>query len=255
MGKITKNIKKNHVVVHGWMVQELNLGGNELLAFSLIYGFCQDQQSEFTGSIDYVGTWLNCSRPTAIKTMSKLVDKECILKIQLITNGVTFNRYKVNFQKIENFTSSKDSLLGVKKINKGSKDSLLGGSKKTLLGGSKESLPNNIIDNINNNNKEKGSSFFSLIESKRGKSEIIDFEIFKAKFEAKQEAIIISERKNNKNFKVQEFDKILKRFFVEKTMITFESQNHFFSSLSLFVKNSIKDAPVVATQEPKYGYR
>jgi len=109
--------------------------------------------------------------------------------------------------------------------------------------------------NTNNTNKEKGSSFFSLIESKRGKSERIDFEIFKAKFEAKQEAIIISERKNNKNFKVQEFDKILKRFFVEKTMITFESQNHFFSSLSLFVKNSIKDAPVVPTQEPKYGYR
>ena len=113
------------------MVTELKLSGNNLLAYALIYGFSQDGNSEFTGSINYDCNWLNCSRPTAIKALKELCELKLIFKSENNINGVVFNRYKI-------------SLEGVKKLN--------GGSKETLHGGSKETLPNNTIINNTNNN-------------------------------------------------------------------------------------------------------
>ena len=36
-----KDISKNYLNIQGWMVQDLELKGNELLAYALIFGFCQ----------------------------------------------------------------------------------------------------------------------------------------------------------------------------------------------------------------------
>lgn len=123
--------KESFITIQGWMATDLKLSGNELLVYALIYGFSQDGESEFRGSINYICGWLNCSRPTAIKTLSNLVDRGLISKRVKIENNVTFNRYKAILQ-------------GVKKLN--------WGSKETLPGGSKETLPHNIVlDNIDNN--------------------------------------------------------------------------------------------------------
>ena len=150
-----KNIKDNYIVIQGWMVQDLNLSGNELMTFALIYGFCQDNESEFTGSINYVCTWLNCTRPTAAKALKGLTDKELIIKNVVNLNGVQFNRYKINIE-------------GVKK--------LYWGSKESLQGGSKESLHNNIINNntINNNRVEPeiSENKNSLIKTKEERKKV-----------------------------------------------------------------------------------
>lgn len=131
---------ENYITIQGWMVSELKLSGNNLLTFALIYGFCQDGESEFKGSINYICKWLNCSRPTAIKSLKYLCENNLIIKTVKNINDVNFNRYKVN-------------LLVVKKLNIGSKETLLG-SKETLYAGSKETLPNNnILDNNNDKNK------------------------------------------------------------------------------------------------------
>jgi hypothetical protein len=132
-----KDIRKNHIAIQGWMVQDLNLSGNELITFALIYGFCQDRESKFTGAINYVCNWLNCTRPTASKALRGLTEKNLIIKTTIVNNGVTFNNYNVNFEKIEEKNVVKN---------------LYGGSKESLQGGSKESLPNNIY--YNNINKE-----------------------------------------------------------------------------------------------------
>jgi hypothetical protein len=124
-------MRNNYIVIQGWMITDLNLNGSSLLTFALIYGFSQDGNSEFTGSINYVCKWLNCSRPTAMKALKELCEMDLIVKSELVVNGVTFNRYKI-------------SLEGVKK--------LYTGSKETLQGGSKEILPNNTtLYNTNNN--------------------------------------------------------------------------------------------------------
>ena len=140
----------NYIVIQGWMINRLNLSGNRLLLYAIVYGFSQNGESSFTGSINYIANLLSCSRPTVIKTMSELIDLGLVKKHTENENGVSFNSYKCVFED-ENETpeGSKETLLG-------SKETLLGGSKETLLGGSKEILPNkyniySLDNNINNN--------------------------------------------------------------------------------------------------------
>jgi len=127
---------------------------------------------------------------------------------------------------------------------------------KMSNGSAKNVKPIPYINTDKNKDIKKGSSFFVLIESKRGKSEKIDFDYFKDRFIVKEESMIISQRRLNKNFTVDDFDKILNQFFIDKTMIVFDNQNHFFSSLTLYVKNN---SNVVAKNntpqiEDQFGY-
>ena len=119
--------------VGAWMRTKLNLKGVALEIFAIIYGFSQDGESKFTGSINYLCEWTGVSRPTVINTLKSLVDDDLIIKETETVNGVTFNRYRANISYIVNFT----------------------GSKESLLGGSKKSLHNN--DSIYNNRSHTSS--------------------------------------------------------------------------------------------------
>ena len=70
----------NHIVIQGWMINELNLKGNDLIVYALIYGFSQDGESKFTGSCNYIAEWLNATRQTAMNCLKNLVEKEYIVK-------------------------------------------------------------------------------------------------------------------------------------------------------------------------------
>lgn len=135
MGRIKD---ENFYQIQGWMLNRLNLKGIDLQIFAIIYGFSQDDETEFTGSIGYLSEFTGTSRPTVIKSLKKLCENQYIMKKENKINGVCFNTYK--------------TLQGVKNFN--------GGSKETLQGGSKETLPNN---NILYNNKY-------IKESKKEKS-------------------------------------------------------------------------------------
>lgn len=138
--KLSNVVKdENYITLLGWMPNRLGLSGNELLTYSLIYGFSQVQGQAYTGSINYLCSWLNCSRPTAIKTLKSLTEKNLLIKDTWEVNGVKFSKYHINN---DVFTPSKEPIRVVKNFNQG--------SKETLLGGSKETLPN--IYNIDNNN-------------------------------------------------------------------------------------------------------
>ena len=126
---------ENYIQVAAWMVTKLGLKSNDLLIFALIYGFTQDGDCEFTGSIDYMCKWLNASRPTVSKSLQFLCDTNLITKRVENVNNVIFNRYKAHLPVVNN---------------------LLEGSKETLQGGSKETLHNNTNkDNTNDNNSLK----------------------------------------------------------------------------------------------------
>lgn len=109
----------NFVVIQGWMCNELNLKGNDLLVFALIYGFSQDGDSRFHGSRGYIADTFNISLPTVDKALTSLVGKE-LLEKHIITdpNGSTHNEYSIKGV--------------VKKLYRGSKETLQGGSKETL---------------------------------------------------------------------------------------------------------------------------
>jgi predicted transcriptional regulator len=127
---------ENFYIVHGWLKNRLGLKGTKRDIYAIIYGFSQDGESEFTGSLKYFEEWLDISRPTIIKALQELTDSGLIIKRVEVINGVQFNRYKTNLQVVKNFNW---------------------GSKEILQGGSKETLPNKdiIINNKNNNDEKK----------------------------------------------------------------------------------------------------
>lgn len=121
--------KLGYIHIEGWMREELDLKGNELLVYALIHGFSQEEQGCFFGSLDYVSRMCGCTRPTAIETLKKLRDRGLIHKRELIENNVKLCQYTAVVR------GSKEILPPVK--------NLYGDSKEILPGGSKEILPNN----------------------------------------------------------------------------------------------------------------
>lgn len=139
-----KDISGGTLVIQGWMVQDLQLKGNELMVFAIIHNITQDGTSQFYGSLDYLASWCNATKQGIIKNLDSLVSKGFITKIET-ANGLT-NNYTTN---IHNETI-KQSLIPVKQ-------SLIEPLNKVECS-IKQSLPNNInILKDNNKNNIKNS--------------------------------------------------------------------------------------------------
>ena len=90
-----KHIKKtNYVVITGDMITDLGLKGNELLVYALINGFCQDEESQFYGSLAYLMEFTSLSKQGVINTLNSLIKNGLIEKTQSEVNGVKFNSYR-----------------------------------------------------------------------------------------------------------------------------------------------------------------
>lgn len=70
----------NFITIQGWMRTKLNLKGNELLIYALIYGFSQDGNAKFNGSRKYIADWCGCSLDTVDRSLGSLVGKGLIAK-------------------------------------------------------------------------------------------------------------------------------------------------------------------------------
>lgn len=158
----TKNMSKvkdeNYIHIPGWAVTRLGLKGNELLVYSIIYGFSQDGETRFTGSLQYLADWTNSTKQSCIKCLKSLAEKGYITKYEKIVNGVKFCEYQ----------AVKLKSMVLNKVDHGIKQSLTGGIKQSLIGGIKQSLPNtldtNTLDNNIVNKKERKSKSKSYDE-------------------------------------------------------------------------------------------
>lgn len=127
------DISKNFITLLGWMRSEFDLKGYKLQIFGLIYGFCQDKDdSRFTGSINYIITWVGCSRSTVINLLKELSDEELIVKYTMTKNNVVFNEYGISDRVVQ--------WLYVGGVN-----SVRGGGVEIERGGGVNSGPNNIV--------------------------------------------------------------------------------------------------------------
>ena len=135
---------ENYIVIQGWMRTELDLSGNELIMYALIYGFSQLENQKFTGSLQYTAEWLGCSRQTVITTLKSLISKGLIVKVDKSINGVKTCEYSADLGAVKKFDYQSKNLNGVVK-------KLDGGYTKNLTGGSQKTLPNKEIDNIKEN--------------------------------------------------------------------------------------------------------
>lgn len=86
----------NYITVPGFAIVELGLSGNGLLCYSLIYGFTQDKETEFRGSLNYVASALNVTKQNAKKIIDRLIDRGLIEKREMFFSGVKFCHYVAN---------------------------------------------------------------------------------------------------------------------------------------------------------------
>lgn len=70
----------NYYIIQGWMQNELKLKGNELRVYAIIYGFSQNGESEFRGSINYISEFLDVSYKTVCRTLASLTAKGYVNK-------------------------------------------------------------------------------------------------------------------------------------------------------------------------------
>ena len=170
-GKQKKNKvrKENFILVPGWAVCDLALKGNELLIYSIIYGFSQEENQTFRGSIRYLVDWTGSSKMTVIRSLKSLEEKKFIKKIERFENGVKLCEYKATRldnepeeTQFQNDTGAVSECCVQEKKQSKTRQVV----SKCYQGGTKM-IPNNIVDNIDYSlsKKERATkSFDSLID-------------------------------------------------------------------------------------------
>ena len=138
----------SYIVIQSFMVNELNLKGNELIVYALINGFSQDGDSKFCGSAKYIADWCGIERRSVSYILNRLLEKGLIVKKQKDVGGVILCEYAVSYP-MKNFHTpyEKNSYPPYEKISHNNID----------------------IDNIVDNNKilDSKSSKLDLLSSKR----------------------------------------------------------------------------------------
>lgn len=71
----------NYINIQGWMINQLNLSGNDLTVYAIIYGFTQDGEHWFEGSRQYLADWCNSSRQGVDKNLNNLLSRNLIIKL------------------------------------------------------------------------------------------------------------------------------------------------------------------------------
>ena len=133
-----------YIVIQDWMISDLQLKGNELLTYALIYGFSQDGESEFKGSLKYISEFLGVSKRTAQRSIENLVDRGIVEKRVEEISGVKFNRYMAH-EKADT---------PIDKMTTGYRQNDHGGIDKMTTNNTNIYNTNN---NTSNNTKDKGA--------------------------------------------------------------------------------------------------
>ena len=84
---------KGYILIQDWML-ELPLSLVETVAYAVIYGFSQDGESAYKGSLAYLAHKCKVSKDTVKRAASKLVEDGYVEKIEQKFNGVTFYDYR-----------------------------------------------------------------------------------------------------------------------------------------------------------------
>lgn len=93
---------ENFYTVFGWMLNVLELKGNELTIFAIIYSFSQDGESEFEGSISYLQSFANIdSKQTVYTMLERLKEKHYIKKRPFMSGKVQRYAYSADLESIE----------------------------------------------------------------------------------------------------------------------------------------------------------
>lgn len=145
---MTNNIS---FIVHSWMLTSLELKGNELIAYAIIYKYSDIKGQKFVVSIRKLAEIMNVSKNTAQAVLDSLIKKGFIHSVD---TDFIVTAYRVDLDLIENFSVSETGT--VPKTGTPQKSQEKQGSTGIS---NQESVPktgtleNKKINNINNINK------------------------------------------------------------------------------------------------------
>lgn len=83
----------NYITIQGWMRTELDLKGNDLLVYAIIYGFSQTDSQRFTGGLQYLADWCGATKQGIMKNLNNLLERELIQKEERIVNNIKLVDY------------------------------------------------------------------------------------------------------------------------------------------------------------------
>ncbi len=153
MDEIASRVKReNFITIQGWMITDLNLKGNELQIYAIIYGFSQTEGQQFAGGLQYIADWINGTRRTALNCLQSLTEKGLISKNDTYINGIKNCQYRCI--PLEALAGEKLSPGVVKNFHRGGEKDSPGVVKNFHQGGEKLS-PNNIVNNTSQNIDKK----------------------------------------------------------------------------------------------------
>lgn len=148
--------RERYICIQEFMVRDLGLKGNELIVYALLYGFTQDGEQYFSGSLNYIANWINASKSTAQSIIKSLLGKGFLVKKDNYVNNVKFCEYKTAVPgdtdgQAPDLNTVPESGTGHTKNRYGGVPDSGMGCTENRYGGVPESGTNNNIYNTNNN--------------------------------------------------------------------------------------------------------
>ena len=157
------NKKYSYFVIHNWMSRELNLSGNTLMIFAIIFGFNNSTGKVCIAGRKYLAELINATEVTVSKCIKELENANLIIVDRIQDNEKTYNYYMINaetlFNKISDTQitiSNYDNVNG--KMDKVELDKLLLLAEKLKEYNENKNKENNNINtpilNVNDSNKD-----------------------------------------------------------------------------------------------------
>ena len=141
-------------IIHSWMMTSLELKGNELIAYAIIYKYSDIKGQKFVVSIRKLAEIMNVSKNTAQTVLDSLIEKGFIIKCASLDNVMGSNAYKVDLDLIESFVGCENGTIPKNGTHQKSQEKQGSTGISNQSGGSETgTLENKKIININNINK------------------------------------------------------------------------------------------------------
>lgn len=148
---MTNNIS---FIVHSWMLTSLELKGNELIAYAIIYKYSDIKGQKFVVSIRKLAEIMNVSKNTAQAVLDSLIKKGFIHSVD---TDFIVTAYRVDLDLIENFSVSETGTVpktGTPQKSQEKQGSTgISNQESVPKTGTLENKKINNINNINNINK------------------------------------------------------------------------------------------------------
>lgn len=164
---VKKIDNKVYYQVAGWMINELNLSGQELICYAIIYSLSQLGQGWYNAGLEYLCTFMQCSQPTASKALKGLQDKGLIDKEEVVTD---YGR------RVLYYCTNPDERGGEKESFRGVNKNFIDGVNKKFMDNNINNKEDKIINNkrLSNDNpkvefSEEFEHFWELYNYKKGK--------------------------------------------------------------------------------------